>query len=38
VMWLSEAPRGEMFYSRQKAGRVVRYFRKLSMFCKVKFG
>ena len=38
VNWLSETPRGEMFYTRKKAGRLVRYGRKAVMFCKVKFG
>ncbi|UVC28651.1 capsular polysaccharide biosynthesis protein [Pantoea sp. SOD02] len=38
VAWLINEPRGEMLYTRQKAGRVKRHCRKLLMFFKVKFG
>lgn len=34
---LMNAPRAEMFYTRQKSAPMVRYFRKLTMFCKVTF-
>lgn len=30
-------PRGQMFANKKKAGRALRYFRKLKMFIKVKF-
>ncbi|MEG3109236.1 capsular polysaccharide biosynthesis protein [Pantoea sp. T14] len=35
---LIHAPRGQMFINKKKAGRLVRYYRKLMMFFKVKFG
>ncbi|WP_312239653.1 capsular polysaccharide biosynthesis protein [Pantoea sp.] len=35
---LIQTPRGQMFINKKKAGRALRYFRKLRMFIKVKFG
>ncbi|EEU9577178.1 hypothetical protein FZE52_07995 [Escherichia coli] len=36
--YLIQTPRKPMFITRKKAGRVIRYYRKLIMFCKVRFG
>lgn len=36
--YLIKTPRKPMFITRKKAGRVIRYYRKLIMFCKVRFG
>ncbi len=35
--YLIQTPRKPLFITR-KAGRVIRYYRKLIMFCKVRFG
>ena len=36
--YLIQTPRKPLFITRKKAGRVIRYYRKLIMFCKVRFG